>query len=567
MKHLHCTLCILALLIIASCSSDNGANTKIDQDEGYYTLNFSIKVSDDEGNNLLSVPGEENISFGYSRSDIHISAYYINSVNYIDYSDYYIARNNENEVLLNVKIKGKYLRWEYPFEVAQIYWGWDWRTVDRIECELRKDGDEIKCTKIWFNGELKWDIENSDLPVFSIVKKHNDLPASLLPPAEPIVLKYPEKIKTDNQFAFNLFKKAIAEDLNADKPNTFISPLSVSLVLNMLINGAEGETKDEIKAALEANDYSIDQINEHSKELREALISVDPSTSILIANSIWPSIELPIKEDFIQTNANYYDAVVFPIDFTSPDAIRTVNNWCYDKTKGMIPEVLGEFSDDVMLLLINALYFKSDWRSGNEFAKESTRKESFYSTDGSNNTVDMMRRTSYYLYKSDTDAGYLKLLFGNRAYSMVIILPHEDSSIQTVINNIDKNSSWTTSGSMTSRMVNLSLPKFKMDFSYKMNEYILPEMGMRIPFSRNFADFREISDFPSYVSRIVHKTAIEVNEAGVAASAITIVEGGAASDGSEPPIPIDFRVNRPFIFSICEESTGAILFIGKIEKL
>ena len=563
MKNFCSFLCaVLVLIFINSCNSDNdnqGNELSVNNDS--YVLNFSIKVSDEEGGNLLSVPGEEVINYGYSRNDIQVGEVSVYGMsNYIISKNCDIIRNNDNEVYLNLEIQGKYVKDDDPVKLFGIIWGRQ-AFMDYFKYELKQYGNEMKCVKIWYNDELKWDISNSDKPVFSIVKDHN---YSNLPPAEPIKLMYPEKVKTDNKFAFNLFKKTISKDLSENKLNTFISPLSVSLALNMLINGAEGDTKNEIKTALEANDFSIEQINEHSKDLSNSLASVDLSTSISLANSIWFKMEFPVKDAFIQTNINYYDAVVQQIDFTSPDAIKTINNWSAEKTKGMIPEAINMLPDNVKLLLINSLFFKSNWQNYYSFDKELTRKEPFYSTDGSSNNVDMMRNTDHYLYKSDSYAGYLKIPVGNNAFSLVIILPDEDSQIQDVVDNIENDPSWTISDNMTYRSVNLSLPKFKMDFSYTMKDYILPQMGMKIPFT-NSADFIGISDSLLLVSDVIHKTAIDVNEGGIAAAAVTVIIM-ADADGGGQDKPIDFKVNKPFIFSICENSTGMILFIGKIEK-
>ena len=554
------TVTVLFIVVLtASCSSDDN-NPEVNGIP--YTIKFSVKVIDGEGKNLLSVPGEKEIQYGYSSSDISVEQY--NNLNYNKIFD--ITRIGD-EVFLNIEVSGMYKKGDYLPSVI-INWGEQRR--DYFDYELWKDfNGEMKCIKISNLRGSTWETGDSELPVFTLVKNNN---YSKSPPVEPIVLMYPEKVKTDNQFAFNLFKKSILKDLSADNPNTFISPLSVNIALNMLINGAEGETKNEIQTTLEANGYSIDQINEHSKGLLEALTTVDLRTSVSIANSIWPDIRFPIKDDFIQTNTNYYDAVVHPIDFKSKDdAIRTVNNWCSDNTKGMIPAALDYLPDSVTLLLINALYFKGDWSPDYVFAKEATIKGPFYSSDGSKDNVDMMRNTAFYSYKSDSDAGYLKIPFGDGAFSMTIILPDESSSIQTVIDNIDKDPSWTTSDNMTFRQVKLSLPKFKMDHSYKMNEYILPEMGMKLPFDSINADFSGIEYrnplFPMYVKEVIHKTAIDVDESGAAATAVSIIEMGADFEGGAPPVIIDFHVNRPFIFSICEESTGTILFIGKIEKL
>ena len=525
-----------------------------------FTINISIKVIDSEGNNLLDAPGEFRDGY-YNEQNISIN----NVTNSGDRRLFSISNNDSNETLLNITVTGEY-NGSFPVQKMTIKWGTTWMsTTDLFTFDLEKTEGIVQCKKIWINSESKWENENPDFPIFTIVKEKC---ISNLHPAEPISLKYPEKVRSENQFAFNLFKKAILDDSMNGKENTFVSPLSVNLALNMLVNGAEGETKEEIIKALESQNFSIDQINEHSKELSNALPFVDPGTSLSIANSVWPSFELPIKEAFIHANINYYDAEVNPIDFTSYNAINVINKWCADKTRNMIPKALNELSEDVMLLLINALYFKSNWSKGYEFNEHQTKKEPFHAANGLKEEVDMMHNTGTYLYKSNSYAGYLKIPFGNNAYDMVLILPNEDKTMQDVIDNIDFDPSWTTSDNMEHNLVNLSLPKFKLDFSYEMQKFILPEMGMTIPFTED-ADFSKISNVNLFVTKVIHKTAIDVNEHGAAAAAITIIIGDvtASGDDEERPKPKNFNVNRPFIFSICEKSTGTILFIGKIDKI
>ena len=551
------------MLTFASCNSDGDSNIDPEPEEEQsevndYTFSYSIKVSDNEGNNLLAASGEYMTDY-YNERNI-ILKYTNESSTEVLYS---ISNNESNETLLNITVEGEYLE-SNPVREMTVQWGTSLlATTDFLKYELEKTGDKIQCKKIWVNDELKWENNNSVPPVFSIIKGKN---YSQLPPAEPISLEHPEKAKANNQFAFNLFRKTILEDLQNEKENTFVSPLSVNIALSMLVNGAEGNTKKEILNALESNEFSVDQINKHCKELSNALMSVDPSTSIIIANSAWPSIDFPIKESFIQTNINYYDAEVNPTDFTSDDAITTINNWCADKTRNMIPKALDKLSKDVKVLLINALYFKSNWSRGYEFNEYGTRKEPFYAANGQAKEVDMMHRTGSYYYQSDTYAEYLKIPFGNNAFEMVFILPNENKTMQDVIDNIDNEPTWTTSGNMEWKYINLSLPKFKMDFSYEMQDYILPEMGMKIPFTY-FADFSRMSDVDLFVSKVIHKTAIEVDENGAAAAAITIIQQDVAGGGEIPKPEIDFNINRPFIFSICEKSTGTILFIGKIDKI
>lgn len=199
-----------------------------------------------------------------------------------------------------------------------------------------------------------------------------------LPEADPIDLRLGEKVGTDNLFAIDFFKTTCEYATDA---NVFVSPLSVSMALNMTLNGAMGETEKEMLEALRASDYSIDQINEYSQTLREALLAVDPSTELTIANSIWHRNTLPLENDFISVNQRRYNAEVKALDFSSPDALTQINNWCAKQTDDKITEIIEEISG--VLYLINAIYFKGIWVS--KFDKSDTRKEDFYQTNGQKN--------------------------------------------------------------------------------------------------------------------------------------------------------------------------------------
>jgi len=559
MKNLLCFIfTILMLTSVASCNSDSDYEGKTED----YTFSYSIKVNDNKGESLLTTLedfrhdsyNEHNISLKYSKYRT-------------DDALFSISKNDNDETLLNITVEGVYLK-SYPILEMTAQWGTSHiasMSPDLLKYELKKVNGTIQCDKIWFNGELKWESKNSDSPIFSIVKERN---TSSLPPAKPISLNHSEKVKSENKFAFNLFKKAVQDDLQNNRENSFVSPLSVNLALNMLVNGAEGETKEEILKTLESQDYSIEQINEHSKELSNALTSVDPSTSISIANSIWYDFNFSVKNTFIQTNKNYFNAEVNAIDFSDSEyVIKTINKWSADKTRNKIPEVLSRLPANVVIMLINALHFKSNWSESKYFNVDFTTKKPFYAADGSEKEVDMMHNKSRYLYKSNSYASYLAIPFGNNAYNMVFILPDEDKTMQEVIDNIDYEPSWITSDNMKTEMINLSLPKFKLDFSYNMEDFILPEMGMKIPFLPGKANFNGISNNPIFISCVINKTTIEVNEEGAEAAAITVILSEVDALDNEKPKIIDFNVNRPFIFSICEKSTGTILFIGKIDNI
>lgn len=379
--------------------------------------------------------------------------------------------------------------------------------------------------------------------------------------AKPIVLKseYLNKTSQDNNFAFDLLKTTINND---QEPNVFISPLSVSMALSMVLNGAKGETAAEMFQALRVSDYTMEQVNDYNKTLRDALLKVDPSTELGIANSIWNKSGFPFIQAFINTNQTYYDAEVSEMDFSDPSTLTVINNWCSEATNGKIPEVLDKIPPEAVSYLINAIYFKGIWQS--KFEKKQTANDQFTTAGGSTQMVPMMRQTEEFQYASTENGGYLQLPYGNGAFNMVVILPHTGKSVDKLLGELTIEN-WKGLIYKTCK-VNLKLPRFKLACDYQMGKAILPEMGMHKAFTED-ADFSGIAAAsPLFISRVIHKTFVEVNEEGTEAAAVTAVEILNTSVPAEPE-QIDFFVNKPFLFLIKENSTGAILFAGKIGEI
>ena len=377
--------------------------------------------------------------------------------------------------------------------------------------------------------------------------------------AEPIVLELREKIVSDNTFAFDLFKTTY----NFTKEsNVFVSPLSVNMALSMTLNGAESTTLEEMQDALRVKNYSSDDINKYNKSLMEALVAVDKSTTLSIANSLWYHNAYTFKNDFISVNKNNYNAEIKALDFRSSNAVRQINDWVSDKTNKKIPEIIKELTPENVICLINAIYFKGIWRE--KFDKNRTKDEDFYSENGiSMGKVKMMSQTHNFPYSEDENCGYLMLPYGNGAFSMIVMLPHKEKTIDDVISNLNDESWYDATIYMDRYEVNLRFPRFKAECSYDMHKDILPEMGMITPFSDE-ADFSGMTGNKLVkISKVIHKTFIEVNEEGTEAAAVTAVVGDVTA-GPPPGTIIDYVVNKPFAFAIRENSTGVILFIGKI---
>ncbi|MDR2469176.1 MAG: serpin family protein [Tannerella sp.] len=380
-------------------------------------------------------------------------------------------------------------------------------------------------------------------------------------PDEPLIeLRMEEKVEKDNAFALDLFKTAYANTRDA---NLFLSPLSVSMALNMILNGAAGATADEMKTALRAEGYTSGQLSEYSRTLRQTLTEADPATEVNIVNSIWYRDGFPVKDAFLDVNRTYFDAEVAALDFASPSALTTINNWCAAQTKDKIKTIIDEIPEEAVMYLVNAVYFKGIWKT--EFDRNSTVKGYFYPETGAQTQVDLMRQEETYPYTSDETAEWLEAPYGNEAFSMVLILPRRDKTVADVIDLLDSDM-WNrkmTELAGVRRKMQLFLPRFKVECKYGLQEKILPDMGMKLPFLIDAADFSGIANIgqPLYLSKVIHKTFVEVNEEGAEAAAVT--SGGMATAESAP----GFFVDKPFLFAIREQSTGVILFIGKIGEI
>ena len=371
------------------------------------------------------------------------------------------------------------------------------------------------------------------------------------------------KMANENQsFAFNLF--SVVHELQADEENIALSPLSLNMALAMAWNGAKGETKQKIKEAMGMGNYPQSEVNKYFQKLREAFIKTDPTVKLAIANSIWSRQGFPVKTGFYDINRKYYDAEVKEVDFASPNTLKLINQWCSDNTNGLIKEILKKIPDNARMYLLNALYFKGEWSDKFGFDTSATRDANFKKEDGSLINVKMMSQNNTLPYYHDEKLSTTALPFGNNAFSMVFILPNETVSFRALLNQLKQPGYFEKCTQLRDKKeVDLYLPKFKIENEIKLVE-ILKQLGMGIAFSPDFADFSDISDIPLYISDVRQKTSVSIDEKGGEAAAVTVIEFGVTSVGPPSPQKVVFRADRPFMFAIRENSTGVILFMGKI---
>ncbi len=366
-------------------------------------------------------------------------------------------------------------------------------------------------------------------------------------------------VEADNLFGINLFK----EVLQAEEPekNVMISPLSVSLALAMTYNGADGDTKTAMEETLELAGLSTDQINENYKFLIDALSSVDPKVLLSIANSIWYKHTFPVEQNFIDINQDYYYAEVSPLDFSDPNAVNTINNWVADKTNDLITEVLDFIPAGAVMYLINAIYFKGIWTF--EFDENETEEEPFHLSDGTAKNVPMMVQEESFNYLSNDWVQAVEMPYGQENYSMIVLLPLAGKTLNEVVEELSNETwnNWLGDFHKEEKVV-IHLPRFKFEYENLLNEELI-NMGMGIAFDPGNADFSKINpDRQLWISRVIHKSFIEVNEEGTEAAAVTVVEIIETSAPGETYI--SFRVNQPFLFAIKEKYTNTIIFIGRV---
>lgn len=375
-------------------------------------------------------------------------------------------------------------------------------------------------------------------------------------PMQPIELS-PEQqqfVIDGNSYAFRM--TAAVEE--SEKGNVLLSPLSASYVLGMLSNGASGQTREQMAATLGFSSANETAMNDFFHLMLTGAPKVDPSIKIEIANAILANNNYPLKKDFKQSAIEQYMAEVKNMDFASVDVAGLVNKWASDHTHGMIRHILDETSPDASLYAMNAIYFKGSWCD--EFDKKDTRNEDFTTNRGEKKTVEMMHRNDKMRYFKNDIFSMVRLPYGNEGYSMEVLLPAEGKTIGDVLASLN-GESWQQAMQSTSRyMVDLKLPKFSSEYSITLNS-TLKQLGMTDAFSPA-ADFTRLSDRRAYISRVLQKCKIEVDEKGTEAAAVTVVEMRTTSTAPRPTPTAIFHANRPFIYIITENTTGSIYFIG-----
>jgi serine protease inhibitor len=360
------------------------------------------------------------------------------------------------------------------------------------------------------------------------------------------------------RFGFNLYRQLLKEE---EGKNVFISPSSVAIALAMTYNGASGVTQEAMAKALVLEGINLEDVNKANAALKAVLENADPSVQLSIANSLWSREGYDFKEEFIRRNKEFYDAEVTALDFDKDSSVETINEWVKEKTKGKIEEIVeGPIDPLTILFLINAIYFNGDW--ANEFDKSRTFEDNFYLEDGTTINHPLMRQTGQFNYYKNERFQSVSLPYGNGKYSMYVFLPHENSSLEEIHQQLNAENwqDWMFEYREAEGVI--SLPRFELEYEIGLND-ALKALGMEVAFSESEANFENMVNIPpnAYIKDVLHKTFIKVNEEGTEAAAVTKVE---VATESMPAYDFEMIVNRPFFFAIRDNETESVLFMGSI---
>jgi len=360
----------------------------------------------------------------------------------------------------------------------------------------------------------------------------------------------PEIAITD--FGVRLFQNSVENETN-----TLLSPLSILFALSMTANGAQGNTLTQMEYVL---GMPVDQLNTCLKLYMDALPD-DDTYQLKAANSIWfkDDPNLTVKDTFLQTNADYYDAGIYKVPFDDT-ALKSINGWVKENTDGMIPMILDEIPADAVMYLINALAFDAEWEK--IYKESSIRTKDFTLEDGTVRQAELMYSEEKLFLEDDLATGFIKY-YDDKAYAFAALLPKEGVSVTDYVASLTGEHLQKLLNTPESVTVHAAIPKFECEYSTELSE-LLSNMGMPDAFRGDTADFSALGSSTAgnlYIGRVLHKTFLTLDEKGTKAGAVTAVE--MKKESAE----IDTRtvtLNRPFVYMLIDCECQIPIFMGTL---
>ncbi len=373
----------------------------------------------------------------------------------------------------------------------------------------------------------------------------------------------PELARNNNIFAMKIYQSLAG---NSDD-NLFFSPFSISSALAMTYLGASGKTADEMAETLEFR-MSPRKLALEFQNMLHRLNQTGEETpvNLMVANRLWGDESYEFLNSFLKITEKFFEAPMERLDFRkkTEKSRNIINEWVEKRTGYHIKELLkpGDIDSSTSLVLTNTIYFKADWDV--KFDRKRTHKAPFHLMTGDTQKVDMMQRILNIPYASTDRASAVAIPYVGRQFSMVVILPHSNISVE----DFEKNLTWDMTDelirNMESRKVQLFMPKFTTRGAFELSG-VLQSLGMKLAFIPRMADFSLMSPSRDLsISKVIHESFVAVTEEGTEATAATAVTMMRTTSVGHGPGPVTFLVDRPFIFLITDDKSGQILFMGRI---
>jgi serpin B len=328
----------------------------------------------------------------------------------------------------------------------------------------------------------------------------------------------------------------------------------------MTHNGASAKTAEEMAGVLGFSGVDLEELNRSMAELTADLALADSSVRLTVANSLWARKGFEFRPDFLERNNDFYRAKTATLDFADPGAVKTINRWVEESTGGLIERIVDAIDPEVVLYLINAIYFKGSWETA--FDPEVTRPAPFHTAGGAEKSVQMMSRSGSFRYAEAPDLQVVRVPYGEGRIAMYVFLPSAEDGLDEFLRDLDHGAFSQRLSSMSVREGAVSMPRFKFEYQCGLVP-ALKSLGMKAAFDPSTADFSKMASESVFISEVKHKTVVDVSEEGTKAAAVTSVEMKVTS--VEPPGDrFTFTADRPFFFVIRDDGTGSVIFLGAV---
>ncbi|MBF0208704.1 MAG: serpin family protein [Oligoflexia bacterium] len=384
-------------------------------------------------------------------------------------------------------------------------------------------------------------------------------------------------LEKQNSFSFKFCSEITHEELKADlAKNIFVSPFSLNMALNLVLNAVDGETKNELSKVMNLSSASLEKINSANKWLLENLTTKPPIGAVVtkgvftleIANGIWLDNLFTVHPEYKNLVEKYYQTQFSTLDFSDYQSATRINDWVSLKTHGKIPEIItADQLQNLVMLIANATYFKGQWES--PFPIESTKNDQHFNSwldNPGSESISMMEQVSYLSYFEDKYTKIVEMPYVDSKVSAYIMLPNKKGydSYMEVGDRIWTSTFWQQLDKNLKRKQGvLSMPIFQIEYKKILNDD-LRKLGINSIFN-NDANFSKLTPTEVAVSIVLQKTFVKVNEFGTEAAAVTGIGVRETCEPDEPSFKM--LVNRPFYFVIREKNSGSFLFVGAITKL